>query len=125
MTRYLLVIAIAITSIAIIIVMTVMSVAAPPSVVIAEGAGEACVEPVETMRRQHMDFLLHQRDVTVHQGIREQRHSLIGCVDCHTAKDSNGEYISINAEGQFCQSCHVYSAVKIDCFECHATVPAQ
>ena len=40
------------------------------------------------------------------------------------ATDEQGGYRSINAEGQFCQSCHAYTATKIDCFECHATKPA-
>ena len=31
--------------------------------------------------------------------------------------------IPVNAPGQFCESCHTYAAVKMDCFECHATVP--
>ena len=34
-----------------------------------------------------------------------------------------GEAIPVNAEGQFCQTCHVKTAVNIDCFTCHATVP--
>jgi hypothetical protein len=31
--------------------------------------------------------------------------------------------VSINAAGQFCQSCHATAAVSIDCFQCHATRP--
>ena len=34
-----------------------------------------------------------------------------------------GEPIPINSEGQFCQTCHVETAVNIDCFSCHASVP--
>ena len=90
--------------------------------------GEECVEPVDVMRRQHMDFLLHQRDNTVHQGIREdipnKGHSLIGCIDCHAQQDQDGQYLPVNAPGQFCQSCHSYAAVQIDCFQCHASKPA-
>jgi hypothetical protein len=29
----------------------------------------------------------------------------------------------VTAQGQFCQGCHAYTAVKIDCFSCHASVP--
>ncbi len=86
--------------------------------------GEQCVEPVDIMRRDHFDFMKHDRDKTVHQGVRSIRHSLAGCIDCHTSKDAKGQFIPINAEGQFCQSCHVYAAVKMDCFTCHAAVPA-
>jgi hypothetical protein len=29
------------------------------------------------------------------------------------------------ARTDFCVSCHAYAAVKIDCFECHASKPKQ
>lgn len=86
--------------------------------------GEQCVEPTDLMRREHMQFLMHQRDDTVHGGIRGARHSLVGCIDCHAQKDPQGVAIPVNAEGQFCESCHRFAGVSMDCFECHATVPA-
>ena len=82
-----------------------------------------CVEPTDVMRRDHMKFLVHQRGKTVHYGVRTKKHSLKGCVDCHVKRDEAGQYIPINDEEQFCQSCHQYASVKIDCFECHATTP--
>ena len=87
--------------------------------------GESCVAPVEEMRRNHMEMLFHQRDETMYFGVRDDRHSLIGCISCHTRKDAGGQFIPINAPGQFCQGCHSYTAVKMDCFQCHATTPAQ
>ena len=87
------------------------------------GRGDKCVEPTEVMRRDHFRFLRHQRDDTVHRGIRTSKHSLIGCVECHAVRDSGGSYFPVDAKGQFCSSCHQYSAVKIDCFACHAAVP--
>lgn len=86
--------------------------------------GEACVEPTDVMRRDHMQFLTHQRDDTVHGGIRGAKHSLVGCIDCHAQSDAQGVAIPVNAEGQFCESCHGFAGVSMDCFECHATVPA-
>ena len=85
--------------------------------------GEQCVEPVDVMRRDHMTMLFHQRDRTMYQGERSSPHSLVGCLSCHTQKDSQGTYIPINAPGQFCESCHSYASVNIDCFGCHATRP--
>ena len=87
--------------------------------------GEQCVEPVDIMRRDHFEFLKHQRDKTVREGIRTPRHSLAGCIDCHADKDAQGRFVPVNAKGQFCQSCHVYAAVKIDCFSCHAARPSE
>jgi len=83
--------------------------------------GERCVEDTASMRRNHMRFLEHQRDATVHNGIRGARHSLKGCVDCHASR-ATGSVAA--APGDFCVSCHAYAAVKIDCFDCHATKPA-
>ena len=85
--------------------------------------GEACVEPLPVIRRDHMKFLLHQRDDTVHEGIRGARHSLVGCIDCHAGKDDAGQWVRVDASGQFCESCHAYAAVRIDCFGCHAALP--
>ncbi len=48
---------------------------------------------------------------------------LVGCVDCHASQADDGTYIPVNEPGQFCGSCHIYTAVKIDCFSCHAAVP--
>ena len=85
--------------------------------------GEACVEPTPIIRREHMKFLVHQRDDTVRRGIRGARHSLVGCIDCHAAKDDAGQWMRVDAPGQFCASCHTYASVEIDCFECHAALP--
>jgi hypothetical protein len=90
---------------------------------VPRGKGEQCVEPAEIMRKQHMEFLLHQRDLTMREGIRTQKYSLTGCVECHVQSNSQGEFIPVNATQQFCEVCHGFASVKIDCFECHATTP--
>jgi predicted CXXCH cytochrome family protein len=86
---------------------------------------EQCVEPTSVMRRNHFEFIKHQRDLTVHQGIRGSKHSLSGCVDCHARKDASGKAVPVNAEGQFCDGCHDYAAVSLDCFSCHRTTPGE
>ena len=50
---------------------------------IPAAAGDQCVEPTEVMRRRHMDFILHQRDETVHKGVRTEKHRFVNCVNCH------------------------------------------
>ncbi|AHF04295.1 DsrJ protein [Marichromatium purpuratum 984] len=88
----------------------------------AAGLG-ACVEPTELMRRQHMEFIKHQRDRTVHSGIRTSKYSLAGCVECHIGHDVRGQAVPINRADQFCGACHAYAAVDLNCFDCHAAVP--
>ena len=84
-----------------------------------EGA-EACVEPVDVMRRKHMNFLMHQRDATVLDGERGSKYSLTGCMDCHNPSESAQTAVRYPDPEHFCAGCHLYASVKIDCFECHA-----
>jgi len=85
--------------------------------------GQVCVAPNEDMRRNHMRYLQHQRDDTVRSGIRSRKYSLRGCIECHAQTDADGAYLPVNASGQFCNACHEYAAVRMDCFQCHATKP--
>ena len=81
-------------------------------------AGSQCVEPAALMRRNHMVYLKHQRDDTVHGGVRGAKYSLKGCIACH----ANAQTRSVAAaESNFCVSCHSYAAVSIDCFERHTS----
>ena len=83
---------------------------------------QGCVEPTADMRRNHMKYILHQRDETMHQGIRTKRYSLEECINCHVSSAPDAPRVS--SEQHFCNSCHTYAAVNIDCFECHADRPA-
>ena len=100
-----------------------VSLAAPPLPDIAQGKGEECVEPTDDMRRNHMNYILHQRDETVHKGVRTKQHSLVECINCHVLPRTDGSFPRSDQTEHFCTSCHVYAAVKIDCFQCHADHP--
>jgi len=88
--------------------------------VIEAGQGEKCVENTEFMRRNHMELLKHQRDETMHKGIRTRNHSLNGCIECHASRKNNSV---VGDDQNFCQSCHSYVAARLDCFECHSSKP--
>ncbi len=90
---------------------------------VPQGKGEECVEPTEVMRRDHMNFLMHQRDDTMHLGIRTKQHSLNECLSCHVTPDENGKVARSDSPDHFCSSCHSFAAVRIDCFQCHADTP--
>lgn len=93
-----------------------------PQPAIEPARGGQCVEDTAYMRRNHMNLLKHQRDDTLRGGIRTGKNSLKACIECHASKTTG----SVNASNNnFCQSCHNYTAVKIDCFECHANKPEQ
>lgn len=86
---------------------------------LAKAKGEACVEPADVMRRNHPDFLKTQRDETMHLGIRSGKYSLTGCIECHAAPDPKAKEPAVKSIDAFCESCHTYAAVKVDCWSCH------
>ena len=88
--------------------------------VIEVARGGQCVADPAFMRRNHMKLLKHQRDDTLRGGIRTGQYSLKTCIDCHASNTTNSVAAS---DTNFCQSCHNYAAVKIDCFECHSNKP--
>lgn len=79
-----------------------------------------CVEPVDDMKKNHMEYLLHQRDKTVHEGVRTKQHSLKACIDCHVPENTE---VRFGDDKHFCSSCHNYTGVSIDCFQCHTDRP--
>lgn len=99
---------------------------APPEVNLAAAKqkAEQCVEPTEDMRRNHMVYLDVHRDATMIDGVRTKKHSLVECINCHVAATrEDGSPIHYENKDHFCASCHTYSGVKIDCFQCHADRP--
>ena len=87
----------------------------PKPVIAIENPGE-CVAPVDVIRRTHMDLLKHQRDKTLRLGERGAKITLNGCIECHASKKTGSV---LGGPENFCQGCHSYAAVKLDCFECH------
>ncbi len=101
-----------------------------PRVETAKAKAEHCVEPTDVMRRNHMEFILHERDETMYEGVRSSKHSFKGCINCHVpASDASGKPVNyltadhhLNPE-HFCATCHAYVGVTLDCFECHSDNP--
>ncbi|MGV6809263.1 MAG: hypothetical protein ACWA5U_05250 [bacterium] len=107
-----------------------------PDLTAAKAKSEHCMisEDTAEVRKNHYAYILHQRDETMYDGIRTEQYSLKACVNCHVpevgsdgkkvhyskAHDHAGEYSS---DTHFCATCHEYTAVKIDCFQCHRDTP--
>jgi len=83
----------------------------------------ATVHDGVAIRSEHMKRLFHQRDETMRQGIRPKDERLQGCLSCHAVKGEDGHAVNYEDPKHFCRVCHDYAAVKIDCFECHASTP--
>src|SRR5512144_3449017 len=92
------------------------STARVPKPVLATPSSDKCVDDPAFMRRNHPDLLRHQRAQTVHEGIRTPRDGLANCVSCHASRQTGRVTGSADA---FCESCHRYAGVSLDCFECH------
>lgn len=78
----------------------------------------------ENWRANHMDYMKHDRDLTLREGEREDIKASLGeCFDCHAVKDEAGEFVTVADETHFCRVCHDFAAVKVDCFMCHRSTP--
>ncbi|MGO9007495.1 MAG: hypothetical protein ACLQIQ_12480 [Beijerinckiaceae bacterium] len=89
------------------------------------GKGEHCVADTAFMRRNHMNMLLHHRTEEVRLGVRTEQYDLNRCVSCHAVLGTDGKPVTYANSKHFCRSCHDYAAVSLDCFECHASRPAE
>jgi len=94
-----------------------------PVPAIPAGQGDSCVKDTDFMRRNHMSLLKHQRNETMRKGIRSKQYSLKECISCHAVNGPDAMPITVSSPDHFCRSCHDYAAVKIDCFQCHASRP--
>jgi hypothetical protein len=94
------------------------SASSPPELVLTEKAkkAEICIEDADFMRREHMQILDDWRNKVVRDDLRiytgkEGRTYTASlsntCMDCHSNK------------ADFCDKCHVYTAVDPHCWDCH------
>lgn len=104
-------------------VASVTAFAGAPKPDIPKGKGDQCVEDTDFMRKNHMEILLHQRDETMHRGIRTKKHALKECIECHAVYDAGGQAVNHLNPKHFCVQCHEYTSVSIDCFDCHTSKP--
>jgi hypothetical protein len=108
-----------------------------------EVQGEHCVRDGNYMARNHFKHIIDRRTETVRKGMRLPtdkpkafdkdgkpltNYSLELCVNCH-ARDAKGQPVALKTkEGKantkhFCNSCHTYVGVSINCFQCHRGTP--
>jgi len=90
---------------------------------IPKAIGEPHPEGNEYWRVNHPALMMHDRDMTVIDGVRNIDASLKECVSCHAVNGPDAAPVTIESEDHFCRVCHDYAAVKVDCFQCHNSVP--
>jgi len=91
-----------------------------PKVPHPENGTTECVQPEDEMKKNHMNYILHQRDQTMYEGIRTKTYSLKECINCHVPENSEARF---GDDKHFCSSCHNFTGVSIDCFQCHMDRP--
>jgi len=91
-----------------------------PTIPLPTNGSTKCVRSEKEMRKNHMKYILHQRDETMHKGIRTDTFALHECINCHIDKNSK---VRFGDSKYFCSSCHNYAGVTIDCFQCHNDRP--
>ncbi|GBE10425.1 hypothetical protein BMS3Bbin12_02292 [bacterium BMS3Bbin12] len=96
-----------------------------PLPVLPKATGKHCVKPTEWMRHNHMKLLFRERDLTVYKGEFIKGRSIEDCIACHVHREPDGQWPKPTSKKFFCETCHAYAAVKIDCFECHAAHPVK
>lgn len=102
-------------------------VAPEPDVSTAKAKAEHCAisDDESEVRKNHMNYLLHKRDQTVHEGVRTKEHSFKECINCHVPKLEGENKLRHTDEKHFCSTCHTYAGVKLDCFQCHTDQPEE
>lgn len=125
MTRFLRQVAVLVYALIGLSLLSTSALAETPFPTINEPSDESkkCIHPEDEMRRNHMNYILHERDETMHEGVRNEPGSLAACIDCHVEPNEKGEIAGVDSNEHFCNGCHEYASVQIDCFQCHADRP--
>ncbi len=92
---------------------------------IPKALGEPHPEGNEFWRINHPALLSHDRDLTVLEGIRDIDGSIKSCVACHAVEGPDAAPVTYESPQNTCRVCHDYTAVKIDCFQCHNSRPEE
>ena len=75
------------------------------------------------MIRYHPALLYAHRYAYVHQGARQSNENIERCVTCHAVMGPNDQPVGFGNSKHFCVDCHTEVAVKVDCFDCHNSMP--
>ena len=81
-------------------------------------------EKPEIMRTEHGKFLLKGMRAAAADSSRKDDNTIERCVTCHIRRDENQQPVSAADQRHFCVQCHAKESVSINCFSCHASLPA-
>jgi hypothetical protein len=81
-------------------------------------------EDPQIMRKEHGKVLINEMNKAAQATSRKEDDTIERCVTCHVKRDEKQAPVSASDPRHYCTQCHAKSSVSINCFTCHASLPA-
>ncbi|MDR0238870.1 MAG: hypothetical protein LBI88_01405 [Deltaproteobacteria bacterium] len=81
-------------------------------------------ENKDIMKNNHQALLKDRMNAEYPLTVLQQNVSIEQCVTCHIVRGEDRAPLSAGDRRHFCRDCHAKQNVGINCFSCHASLPA-
>jgi len=81
-------------------------------------------EKKDIMKNSHQALLKDRMNAEFPPTVLQQPVSMVQCVTCHVVRGEDKAPLSADSVKHFCRDCHAKQKVSINCFSCHASLPA-
>jgi hypothetical protein len=81
-------------------------------------------EDKNIMRSNHQALLKDRMNAAYPLSVPQRQTSIEQCVTCHVTRGEDKLPVSAENPKHFCRDCHTGQRVTLDCFSCHASLPA-
>jgi predicted CXXCH cytochrome family protein len=81
-------------------------------------------EQKDIMRNSHQALLKDRMNAEYPLTVPQQAVSIGQCVTCHVVRGADNAPLAADNGKHFCRDCHAKQKVSINCFSCHASLPA-
>ncbi len=81
-------------------------------------------ENKEIMQKNHQDLLKGRMNAEYPLDMTQKNISIEQCVTCHVQRGQDNMPVSADNANHFCRECHTFNKVSVNCFQCHASLPA-
>ncbi|MDR2573875.1 MAG: hypothetical protein LBC94_05980 [Desulfovibrio sp.] len=82
-------------------------------------------ENKDIMRNNHQALLKDRMNAVYPLTVPQQAVSIEQCVTCHVTRGEDNAPLSADNSKHFCRGCHARQNVSVNCFSCHASLPAR
>jgi len=81
-------------------------------------------EKKDIMKNSHQALLKERMNAEYPLNILQQPVGIAQCVACHIVRGKDNAPLAADNGKHFCRDCHAQQRVGINCFSCHASLPA-